>query len=247
MSRWSAAGIHFVISLIILVVALALMRLFWYPDFFFAAIGAHGLLVILFAVDLALGPLITLLIFKSGKKGLKFDLGCIAACQLIAMLYGMHTVFIARPAFVVFDSDRFQVVQAVDVDLSGAQYPEFQSLPWTGPRWAGLKLRDDDEAFQETLKNVIFGSESFSEKARFLVPYEDVKSAVSASLKPLKRLRHKNKGPDANKRVDDFLTTHGVQEEQVGYLPLTARAEHMAVIIARTTGEVLDVMRINPW
>src|SRR5256885_1540003 len=114
MSRWRASGLHFLISLLILVTALALIRLVWYPDFFFAAIGADGLLAILFTVDVTLGPLITLVIFKSGKRGLKFDLAFIAVCQLAALLYGMHTVFLARPAFAVFYDDRFEVVQAVD-------------------------------------------------------------------------------------------------------------------------------------
>jgi hypothetical protein len=50
MSRWKASGIHF------------------------EAAGGDRLIFILAAVDVTLGPLITLIIFKAGKKGLKFDL-----------------------------------------------------------------------------------------------------------------------------------------------------------------------------
>lgn len=245
MSRWSAAGVHFLISLAILTMALLLMRLFWYPDFYFAAIGADGLLAILFAVDVTLGPLITLIIFKSGKKGLKFDLAFIAVCQLTALFYGMYTVFLARPAFAVFDADRFQVVQAIDVDLSGARHPEFQAVSLTGPRWVAVKSQKGDEEFSKAVLNAVAGGKDLWGQARFFVPFEEVKDDAIAKVKPLQRLRRT--GAEANKRLDDFLSAHGVREEDVGYLPLMARAENMAVIVARKNGDILGVVRVQPW
>jgi hypothetical protein len=38
--------------------------------------------------DLALGPLLTLIVFEPGKPSLKFDLSCIVLLQLGALLYG---------------------------------------------------------------------------------------------------------------------------------------------------------------
>jgi hypothetical protein len=247
MSRWRAAGLHFLISVIILAGALALMRLLWYQDFYFAAIGADGLIAILFGVDVTLGPLLTLIIFKSGKKGLKFDLACIGVCQLVALLYGMHTVFLARPAFAVFSVDRFNVVQAVEMDFSGAERSDFQAVPWTGPRWAAVKITQDDEAFRKALADVVFHGRDFSQHARYLVPYEEIKSKAVAMAKPIARLRRKGKGVQASERVQDFLSARGLTEEQVGYLPLKARAEDMAVIVGRPSGDILGVVRVNPW
>jgi hypothetical protein len=244
MSRWRAAGFHFLISLAILAGALALMRLLWYPDFYFAAIGASGLLIILFSVDVTLGPLITLIIFKSGKKGLKFDLCFIAACQLAALFYGVYTMALARPVFTVFNDDRFEVVQAVDIDLSDARYPEFQALPWTGPRWAAVKADGSDDEFVKALLAAVLNGERLSERARFFVPYDEIKSRVPAAVRPLNRLRRKGKQVQL---VDEFLSAHGITEEQVGYLPITAREEHMAIMIARASGDILGVVRINPW
>ncbi len=245
MSRWRASGLHFLISLFILVTALALIRLLWYPDFYFAAIGADGLLAILFAVDVTLGPLITLIIFRVGKKGLGFDLTFIAACQLAALLYGMHTVFLARPVFAVFSGNRFEVVQAVDLDLNGVQDPEFQTMSWTGPRWASLKVPQDEEVVTAVISDVLAGGKDFQQYARFLAPYEEARNLAITKLRPLQRLRRK--GVPARERVENFLSDHGVGEEEVGYLPLTARAEHMAVIVTRANGDILGVVRVNPW
>src|SRR4249919_365709 len=112
MSRWQASGLHLIISAAIAGAVIALMLSLWYPGPLFEAAGGNDLLVILIGVDVVVGPLITLVIFRSGKPGLKFDLSVIAALQIAALLYGMHAVFLARPAFIVFVRDQFQVASA---------------------------------------------------------------------------------------------------------------------------------------
>jgi len=54
------------------------MILVWYPPPLFQLLGGFELLLLIVAVDIALGPLLTLVVFKSGKKRLKFDLSVIA-------------------------------------------------------------------------------------------------------------------------------------------------------------------------
>ena len=86
MSRWKASGIHLLLSAAIAVVVLTLMLMVWYPWPLFEAAGGSRLVFILVGVDVTLGPLITLVIFKSGKPGLKFDLTVIALVQLAALV-----------------------------------------------------------------------------------------------------------------------------------------------------------------
>ncbi len=85
MSRWQAFGIHLVISTLLLLAMLAIILLLWYPGLLFSVDGGWMGLRIVIGVDLVLGPLLTLVVFKAGKPGLKFDLSCIAAFQLICM------------------------------------------------------------------------------------------------------------------------------------------------------------------
>ena len=85
------------LSFAVATAVLAFMLSLWYPGPLFEAAGGDRLVFILVAVDVTLGPLITLVIFKAGKKGLKFDLAVIASLQLAALVYGMHTVYVARP------------------------------------------------------------------------------------------------------------------------------------------------------
>lgn len=60
-----------------------------------------------------MGPLITLIIFKPGKKGLKLDLATIAVLQVAALAYGTH---------VVFEQFRTMITALAGMDVSS--YPQ---------------------------------------------------------------------------------------------------------------------------
>lgn len=94
MSRWKAAGIHLSANAVIGALALALIFLVWYPQPYSQAAGAGTLALLLLGVDLVLGPLLTLVVYRAGKKGLRFDLTLIVLMQLGAFAYGMHVVVV---------------------------------------------------------------------------------------------------------------------------------------------------------
>jgi hypothetical protein len=54
--------------------------------------GAEGLLLLMAGIDIVVGPLLTLIVFKAGKKGLKFDLALIALAQAAFLAYGVWTI-----------------------------------------------------------------------------------------------------------------------------------------------------------
>src|SRR5262245_30915782 len=97
MSRWKAAGIHLLLSAAIAAAVVIFMLTVWYYWPLFEAAGGSRLILILVGVDVTLGPLITLIVFKSGKKSLKFDLTVIALFQVAALIYGIYTFYLARP------------------------------------------------------------------------------------------------------------------------------------------------------
>jgi hypothetical protein len=130
MTRWKAASIHLGISTLIGAVAAALMLGMWYPPPFFRAAGADELILLLVGVDLVIGPLLTLIVFRTGKRGLKFDLAAIGTFQAAALLYGLFVVLQARPVFLVAAVDRLVLVAAnkiSDADLAQGPEPRFRS------------------------------------------------------------------------------------------------------------------------
>ena len=118
MTRFSAFLTHLVISLIVVTLVFIVIRFQLYPDFYFAIQGISEIILILFAVDVVLGPLLTLIVFKKGKKSLKFDLSIIALCQIAALTYGSYIIYQERPLSALLLGKTFSIQTASNYDLA---------------------------------------------------------------------------------------------------------------------------------
>ena len=244
MSRWKASAIHLSLSVGVLLASLALLLGLWYPQPYFEAVGGKGLLVLLAGVDVVLGPLVTLIVFKSGKWGMKFDLAVIALLQLSALIYGMSIVVQARPAFVAFSVDRFIVVSALDVNLEGAR-PEFSRVPWDGPQLVAAPLPEDSKERSDLLFNSIAGGGDVENFARYYRPYAEFGDKAVAKGKSLDVLERKR--PEASATLRKFLADRGLSRDDVVYVPLVARKLPMVMILRKNDGQPIDGLAIDPW
>lgn len=114
-ARLKAACIHFGISLLVALAAALLVFLVWYPYPYREISGGRELFMMVVAVDVVMGPLMTLTIFNL-KKPMKErcrDLAIIGLLQLAALAYGLWTVSVARPVHLGYEIDRFRVVHAM--------------------------------------------------------------------------------------------------------------------------------------
>jgi hypothetical protein len=242
-SRWKAAGIHLAISITIALVVIAIMFFLWYPTPYFQALGGSGLLMLLTGVDVVLGPLITLIIFNTKKKSLKFDLLCVAIVQVVALAYGVSTMFQARPVYTVFNKDRFDVVIAADMsDTERAKVTDsaFKSLSLTGPQIVAMGTSNDMKEIQRMLESGI-NSRAFSQ---YYVAYDSKAKEAATAAKPLTQIQKTN--PAAAEKLKAFLTTQALDESKVGFLPLYTRNEDMTVILDKETGKILAIAPVVP-
>lgn len=247
MSRWKAATIHFSISILIGLLAMALLLLVWYPQPYFGAVGGDHLVVVLLGVDLVLGPLLTLILFKSGKKGMLFDLCLIAVIQASALAYGLYVITLARPAFIVATVDRFVVVAANDLDpadLAKGADSKFRKLSWTGPRIVGAKMPTDSKTREDLLFSALAGKdvEAFPE---YYIPYSEKAAELLTHAKPIDSLKAKN--AQAAALLDIWLSKNHRAEADVVWLPINARKAGLTMLLNAKTGEVLDALPIDPW
>ena len=84
----------------------------WYPDFFFQTDGGWQGLRLLLGVDLVLGPLLTLIVYRAGKPGLRFDLTVIGVVQVVCLAAGVWIVRGERPLAIVYIDGSFYSVTA---------------------------------------------------------------------------------------------------------------------------------------
>jgi hypothetical protein len=237
MTRWRAAGLHLLISAAIAVAVLVLMLGLWYPGPLFDAAGGNDLMFLVVGVDVIIGPLITLLIFRIGKWGLKFDLTVIALLQIGALLYGLHIVYLARPAYIVFVKDRFEVATPAELepeDLAEGRRPEFRRPPWLRPLWVASDFPTDRKEQQRLVELALSGMD-VQHFPKFYVPYQDRSAQILAKAKTLAQLRQEE--PIAAQVVAEYLADAGIAEGDVRLMTLRARFAWVQVVLDAHSAE----------
>ena len=247
MSRWKAAGIHVCISALIGLVAATLIFGVWYPRPYSHAAGADTLVLLLLGVDVVVGPLLTLIVYRAGKRGLRFDLAIIAIAQTCAFLYGMSVVVRARPAFIVANVDRFTLVAANDIDpadYAKAKRPEFASAPWTGPRIIGA-LPPTDIGERNRLVLAGPGGKDIDVLPQYYTDYPLVAQRLLAKTKTLDELERSH--PEATASIGNWLKANSRTRDEVAWAPIKARRSSLTMLLDRRTGAPLSALAVDPW
>lgn len=244
-SRYKAASIHLAISAMLAAVVLTIMLALWYPPSLFRAMGGLGLIVLIVGVDVVIGPLITLIIFDPRKKELVFDLMVIGVLQVAALSYGVYAMHAGRPVFIVFDGRQLAVASAADIDpeeLAKAPHEEFRHLSLTGPRLAAIAPPEDPKE-RETLMFASLTGFGIHQLPKYFVPYTQGHGQILATAKPLGELT-----PNAEdaRKLEAYLASTKKDASQMRYLPVTTRHASVLGIIDGQSGELLDILRINP-
>lgn len=246
MNRYKASSAHLGISIVIAGIVYIAVRYLWYPGALFDVAGGLQLLVLIIVVDVILGPLITLIVFKPGKPGLKFDLAFIGVVQLTALAYGLWSIAESRPVFLTFVKDRFELVRAGELeeaDLAAAA-PGFGSLPWFGYRLAGARLPRDPKEQLKYMDLGVVGGKDLHYFPKLYVDYSAVAGEAARASGPLAELRKLNPGREGE--VEAVVRRAG-PEEALGFLPMRAGKSDLTVIVKKPTGEVEALLALRPW
>jgi len=193
-------------------------------------------------VDVIIGPAITLAVYKQGKRYMKLDLAVIGVLQVAALAYGMHIVYLARPAFIVFVKDQFQIASVVDVepeDYAKAKLAEYSHPPLGAPLYAYAEMPTDPKE-RSQLAEFGFAGRDMEVFPKYFRPYaEHTKDVLNASW-PLARMRRSE--PAEAKIVDEWLAGSGLKEADLRYVRLKARRAWVAVLIDAKTAEPVKML-----
>lgn len=222
--RSSAAFKHLGISLAVAALAALLVFGLWYPYPYREMSGGRELFLIVVAVDVVLGPLITLAVFNRSKprRELVLDLGFVALLQLAALAYGLWTVAVARPVHLVFEVDRFRVVHRIEVpdELLGRKPESLRALPLTGPTLLAVRpfknAKEDMDATMAALEGI-----HLSARPDLWQGYADAKARVLAAAKPVSHLQ--SRFPARTTDIEQVLRQAGVDPATVLFLPVVGR------------------------
>jgi hypothetical protein len=242
-TRWRAAAVHLSICIALAAALAALFWFVWYPSPLFVAVGGAELFAMLLAIDVILGPFLTLLVYKAGKKTLKFDLTVIALLQLAALCYGIYTLLIARPAYVAAMGFRFDVIPANEIDEKELVVAK-KDLSWIGPEWVGIKFAADKKERQRVLFSSLAGID-YGHYPQHHQPIENMREEILKNAQSIPELRKLNPGEEA--AIDRWIEKRGMKPDDVVFQGLKARAKDMAVIVDAKTAKVIGIAPFKPW
>ena len=197
--RWRVFAFHSALSLMVFIL-LAAIVLFWiFPDgLFWAAGGWEGLRIIL-AVDLVLGPFLTLIVFNKLKSRVELlrDLAMVATVQVLALIAGCYVVMSARPLTVVHVFDTLYVFNREDYRQLGVAQQDIDRFTGWGPTFYYVEVPSNIADFLSQHAKALMNGE------RQLQQRVDLYRKIPAESQGVEwRLRESDGGKGSCKRID---------------------------------------------
>lgn len=234
---------HLLISSMIALLFIFLVFCVWYPSPLAKALGVTQIFLMLVLIDVIIGPLLTLMVYKEGKKTLKMDLSIIVLFQMIALGYGLFSINQGRPVWFVYANiDRFELVRASELKKNQVDKasPEFRTLNLFGPQFATIKKEKTVQAQNERM-------------------FMDLSQGLSAELYPerytklshsILEIQHNAKDLSILDQYNEKINVTAILQENPtasAWLPLRTNVIDMVVLINKEKGEVVKIVDLRPW
>jgi hypothetical protein len=245
-TKLKAAGVHFGFCLLFAALVLLLVYVYWYPGVLSSIKNVGHLLLIILAVDVVLGPVLTFIVYKVGKKSLKFDLTVIAVVQLAFLGYGVAAVYEGRPAFIVFALDRFEAVATNDWPEDERLKASQHAIPnMFAPSVVAVRMPTDPDERNKLVLAAASGGPDIPQMPKYYVPYESDLAQVIKRVQSIDQLKKLN--PTLGSEIDRAIVGLGKAQSDVGFLPLKGAHKDATVILDKKTGAILGNFPFQPW
>lgn len=169
--RWKAFGIHLAISLALLGLLLYVLLAHWFPGHLFDTDGGWQALQIIIAVDMVLGPALTLVAAAPAKptRALRTDFTIIAMIQAAALVFGTWTAWNNRPYAMLWLDGGFNSMPYSAFAENAAARERISQLPGQWPKKVIVRLPPDldlrTQLFKQSIKHgtsVLFSVEYYA-------------------------------------------------------------------------------------
>lgn len=233
---------HLLISVLIALAALALVFFVWYPSPLAKAVGVTHIFLMLLAIDVILGPLLGLLVYKEGKKTLKMDLTVIILIQIAALSYGLYSIAQARPVWIAFNNDRFELVRNNELkteNIADAK-PQYQQPTWLQPQYVAVKQATDPQEQQIEQMSAMLNGISIAQYPERYIALNQVKTQIQDQARDLSQLKQWNDETIIQAIINKYPQANG-------WLPLETYGLAMVILVNKEKAEVIKIVDLRPW
>ena len=170
------------------------------------------------AIDVIIGPILGLLVYKDSKKTLKMDLSIIITLQLCALGYGIYSIEQGRPVWIAYYVNGFELIRKNEMLEDGIQkvLPQYQHPSWFQPQYVGVEFAKDSKNRNDDMFAELAGV-SIAQKPERYVDFKLVKPQMQQHAKPLDELKKYNDPQLVQKTLAKY-------PQATAFLPLKANA-----------------------
>ena len=232
---------HLTISFLIALFVVGLVFFIWYPSSLATAVGVTKIFLMMLTIDVIIGPILGLLVYKEGKKSLKFDLTVIILLQLSALFYGIYSIEQGRPAWLVFYADRFELVRKNEIiqDNIAKALPQYQQSSWFKPQYVTVEFSEDVNQRNDDMFTEVFGGISLAQRPERYVELNKAKKQMQQRAQKLELLQQYNNKADVEKILAKY-------PQATTFLPLKASVVDMTVLVDQNSN-VIKIVNLRPW
>lgn len=214
---------HLGISVLVALISAVFVFGFLYPEPFRSMQKVGSIYLLILAVDVVCGPILTLVV-ASPRKSVRerwLDFGLVGLIQVLALAYGLHSVWISRPTVLAFEVDRLVMVTASEIEEESlAKAPDgMRRLPVFGVMKVGVRrAKSSDEMFDALGRDMAGLSPAM--RPNWWVPWSQQQAEIRAQAKPLRELIAQK--PEDAQKLRDAASAAKVDPASLMYLPLTS-------------------------
>lgn len=234
------AARHLFLSIAVALLAAMVVFELWYPFPTASLLNVGHIYLLMLAVDVTCGPVLTLVLASPTKprRELVQDLSIVAFVQLAALGYGIHTLEKSRPIAFVFEQDRLVLVTKNELYKADCAEQCSPAYLLQGIEWQISEMntqRADSESLDLSLNGISPAMRPITWKA-----WDWHHPKLQASLRPLSALNQESLS--ALSRLQNGKYS---QRVDILYLPLVSSRKLEWVALFDGKGNWLDALPID--
>src|ERR1700677_4527875 len=248
--RLKAFGVHLLCSALALSLVLGVLDRGWYhwPGWYLTE-SIH-LALVMVAVDVVLGPLVTLLIANPRKprRELVRDIAIIVTVQLVALSYGTTTLWTGRPLYYAFSVNCLEVVQAYDIEPAAASDARKQKLElaphwYSLPRWIWAPFPQDPQAADRVFQGLMQGGYDIVGLPQYYKTWQEGAAELRNHLQKVSDVRFFS--PKQHALLQQRVQAAGFATDQANTIPLTGRGSSLLAVMDPGTLKLLAIIKAS--
>lgn len=233
---------HLSLSLIVATLVLGWIFTVWYPAPLAKATGVTHIVLLMIAIDVIVGPILSLIVYKANKKTLKFDLLVIILLQISALSYGIYSLAEGRPVWMAFNGNRFELIrnnELLDVSIDNRVDSEYYHPSLLGPRYVAVKIAVNQLEREKNMFEELQGGISLAQRPERYVAIAEANGRIIETAEGVSDLKNYN----SEQAVDSILDSY---PNASSYLALKANEVDMTVLLDEK-GNTIEVVDLRPW